>query len=267
MLGRIAWMSIALAVVPAACLGQATTGRNRAASNSWGFQDRLPVGQQRQPLSNSQVPHRQDSPPAPAPAGQAVPAGYSTAASAGAAVPAVWNQAPPPGNVASQSSGGKPSKPSHGAGTAQTIPLRPPKSAGQSARAARPSANATPSVVTVGSSLAMVLGLFLLVAWLMRRNTPGALSVLPSEVFEVLGRSTLGGQQQVQLVRCGNRVLLLSVGPSGPETLCEISDPDEVTQVVALCRQGRPDSAATTFRQMIDQFGASGAPGHVGNRS
>ena len=48
---------------------------------------------------------------------------------------------------------------------------------------------ALPSLAGVGSSLAVVLGLFFVVAWLLRKATPGDCPVLPKEAIEVLGRA------------------------------------------------------------------------------
>jgi flagellar biogenesis protein FliO len=111
-----------------------------------------------------------------------------------------------------------------------------------------------PSLITVGSSLAVVLGLFFVVAWLIRRAAPGGSAVLPKEVVEVLGRAVLTNRGQVQLVRCGAKLLLVSVTPTGVETLTEITDPEEVNRLVGLCREGQPNSATATFRQVFQHL-------------
>lgn len=111
-----------------------------------------------------------------------------------------------------------------------------------------------PSVVTVAGSLAVVLGIFLLVAWLMRRSTPNGAAVLPGEVFEMLGRAPMANRQQVHLLRCGAKLLLVCVTPAGAETLTEITDPMEVDRLAGLCRQARPGSATEAFRQVFQQF-------------
>ena len=114
------------------------------------------------------------------------------------------------------------------------------------------------SLLTVGSSLAVVLGLFLLVAWIFKRAMPGQSGLLPREVVEVLGRTSLGARQQVHLVRCGNKLLLVSSTPGGMETLTEIAEPDEVQRLSALCRQTQPGSSTAAFRQVFQQL-ATGA--------
>ncbi len=112
------------------------------------------------------------------------------------------------------------------------------------------------SLLTIGSSLAVVLGLFLLVAWAVKRAMPGRSGLLPSEVVEVLGRASLGARQQVHLVRCGSKLLLVSATPGGMETLTEIAEPDEVQRLAALCRQTQPGSTTTAFRQVFQQLAA-----------
>jgi flagellar biogenesis protein FliO len=111
------------------------------------------------------------------------------------------------------------------------------------------------SVVTVGGSLAAVLGIFFLVVWLLRRATPGGMGSLPGEVFEVLGRAPLANHQHVQLVRCGGKLLLVSVHATsgGVRTLTEITDRGEVDRLIDLCRQVRGNGRGATLRQALRQ--------------
>ena len=110
------------------------------------------------------------------------------------------------------------------------------------------------TVVTAGSSLAVVLGLFLVVAWVLRRTTPGNCPVLSREVFEVLGGAPLAARQQAHLVRLGTKLVLLSVLPTGVETLSEVTEPDEVNRLAGLCQRSRPDIATAAFRQVFQRF-------------
>ena len=131
-------------------------------------------------------------------------------------------------------------------------PLSPPKtynSAGHSDPAKTP--GGVQSLVTVVVSLAVVLGIFSLVVWALRRASPGGLGTLPAEAFEVLGRAALANRQQVHLLRCGNKLLLVSVTATGAETLTEITDPAEVDRLSDLCRQTRTNVAATALRRVF----------------
>ncbi len=120
------------------------------------------------------------------------------------------------------------------------------------------------ATITVGGSLAIVLGLFFIVAWVVRKTAPRGSLVLPKEVFDVLGRAPLGARQQVQLLRCGNKLLLVSITPTGAETLTEVTDPLEVDRIAGICRQAHPKGAATAFRQVFQQVASdSGAPSEL----
>jgi flagellar protein FliO/FliZ len=102
-------------------------------------------------------------------------------------------------------------------------------------------------------SLAVVLGLFFVVAWLMRRSMPQSARRLPGEVVETLGRVPLAGRQQMHLLRFGNKLLLVCVSPTGVDTLGEITDPSEIDRVAALCAQNESSGATKTFHQIFGQ--------------
>jgi flagellar biogenesis protein FliO len=110
--------------------------------------------------------------------------------------------------------------------------------------------------MVVVSSLAIVLGLFFLVVWLSRRAFPRASASLSTEVLEIVGRSPLAHRHQLQLIRLGRRLLLVSVTPERAETLTEITDPDEVNHLISLCRQQQAGSISDSFRQVLHQLGA-----------
>lgn len=151
---------------------------------------------------------------------------------------------------------------------AAPMPLAPPGQPGSSrARAAEHTA-ATPrsaapggaAILQVGGSLAIVVGLFLLAAWALKRGMPAGSRTLPAEVVEVLGRTPLPGRLHAHLVRCGNKLLLVAVSTSGADTLTEITDPVEVDRLAGICQQAQPHSSTGAFRQILDQFGADAAP-------
>ncbi len=132
------------------------------------------------------------------------------------------------------------------------LPLQPP--GGEGSESPRRRVGGPASMVTVVSGLCIVLGIFLVVAWGMRRAAPGGSTLLPRQVVEVLGRVPLAGRQQVHLVRCGNKLLLVSVTPDAAKTLTEITDPMEVDRLAGLCEQMRPHSSSATFRRALRQF-------------
>jgi len=145
-----------------------------------------------------------------------------------------------------------PTVPMAPAGSHAPLKLSPPGHA-QTGRAIQPS-NRFGALVTIGSSLAIVVGLFFVFAWILRRTMPATAAPLPNEVVQVLGRTIVGHRQQLQLLRLGNRLLLISVTAGGAETLAEITDPDEVTHLAGLCLQTRSGSTTAAFREVLEQL-------------
>ena len=74
---------------------------------------------------------------------------------------------------------------------------------------------------------------------------------IPSDVFELLGESTLGGGQAVRIVRFGPKTLLVSVGSGGPKTLSELDDPLATEWIAAACR-GEQTLRSSANRLSVD---------------
>jgi len=104
------------------------------------------------------------------------------------------------------------------------------------------------------ASLAAVVGLFLLVAWIMRRAAPRATQSLPSDVVQVLGRAPLAARNMMHLVRIGSKLILISLNGQSVATLTEITNPQDVEQLLARCERSRPGSISSTFRHVLHQF-------------
>ena len=137
------------------------------------------------------------------------------------------------------------------------LPLTPP------ARSEHSAGRGDPALLTGAASLGIVLGLFLLVAWAVRRGMPKNAALLPREAVEVLGRTALVGRQHVHLVRCGNKVLLLDIAATGVKTLTEITDADEVERLTSICQSMDSRGTSASFRQVFGKFsGASRGPGY-----
>jgi flagellar protein FliO/FliZ len=144
-------------------------------------------------------------------------------------------------------------------------PLRLSPRGNASGRPLAASSPATPTTAigTVASSLAVVIGLLLCVAWVSRRFAPPGAAPLPPQVIELLGRQPLGGKQTLQLLRVGNKLLLIALSPGGAQTLTEITDPVEVEHLAGLCRRTKTDSASAAFSRVLSQLAtepASDAP-------
>jgi flagellar biogenesis protein FliO len=120
-------------------------------------------------------------------------------------------------------------------------------------------------MVTVGGSLCVVLGVFLVVVWCTKRFAPPGSSALPKEAIESLGRAPLTARQQMQLIRVGNKLLLVALTPAGVEPLTEVTDATEVEHLLGLCRRGQKGSSTEVFRQTLAQLAEEPAPrGFVG---
>ncbi|MEM8667607.1 MAG: flagellar biosynthetic protein FliO [Planctomycetota bacterium] len=122
------------------------------------------------------------------------------------------------------------------------------------------------SLVTVGSSLAVVLGLFAGLVWITRRfgaKTMGAGS-LPNEVLQPLGSSPIDARTNLTLVRCGTKILVLARTASGVQPISEITEPNEVRHITALCSGDSKKEFASTLQAIEkEQTG----PGYVGAAS
>ena len=113
----------------------------------------------------------------------------------------------------------------------------------------------TASLTTVLASLGVVVGLFLVLAMMVRRGMPKGSTNLPSGVIEVLGRTPLAGRHQLHLIRLGHKLVLVSASQGGVETIAEVTDPLEVDRLTGLCYQTHPNGATASFRQVFDNFG------------
>jgi len=110
--------------------------------------------------------------------------------------------------------------------------------------------NFTP-IISVGSTLLIVVAAFFILALFLRKVTPQSSRALPKDAFECLGRYYLTQKHQVQLLRLGSRIVLVSVMPDGVTTLAEITDPDEAVSLLGLCRRLDSNSATEMFRKTV----------------
>lgn len=127
--------------------------------------------------------------------------------------------------------------------------LAPPGTAAGESRS-----RAAGGAATVIASLALVLGLFVVAAWVLRRGMPRQNRSLPKEAVESLGRIPFPGRQQGQLLRVGNKLVLVSFSTAGADVITEVTDPIEVDRLAGLCAQSDPHAAVRSFREVVDGF-------------
>ena len=101
----------------------------------------------------------------------------------------------------------------------------------------------TGPLVTSGSALLVVLGLFAGLVWVQRRygSQRDEFASVPESVLQRLGTVNLDSKSQATVVKFGDRLLLVGQTASGHlQTLAEITDPEEVARMTNRCL-GRPE--------------------------
>jgi flagellar biogenesis protein FliO len=146
-------------------------------------------------------------------------------------------------------------------GDARPLKLAPPSTPRESGEQPKEPITSGNAIASVLSSLAVVLGLFFLVAWFAKRGSPKGTLMLPTEVLEVLGRAPLSPRRQLHVVRFGNKLLLLSITAGAVEPVGEIDDPAEVERLAGICHELHGGSISETFRQVFSQIAREPAPG------
>ena len=116
-------------------------------------------------------------------------------------------------------------------------------------------------VLSVLGSLCLVLGAFFLFVMFMKKVGPKNGGNLPKEALENVGRYPLNQKLQLNLIRLGNRLILVAVTPDGGvETISEIESQDEVAQILAQCRKLDPNSSQAQFKSVLDEFAQEKSP-------
>lgn len=141
--------------------------------------------------------------------------------------------------------------------------LRRPTEGSEKSTAGLPKVN-FPSATTLVGSTCVVLSLFFAVAWLLKRAAPKSMQSLPQGAIEVLGRAPLVRGQHLQIVRCGQRLLLLAVSSSTSQTLTEISDPQEVAALLSACGGKKTLQAPREVEHHTDRDAYYAKPDRVG---
>lgn len=97
-------------------------------------------------------------------------------------------------------------------------------------------------------SLALVLGGYFALVWVLRMFNFGGQGSVPTEVLELLGTVPLAPKKQLQIVRLGSKLLLLVDSEEGTHPIGEISDPDEVEYLASLCPGRKKANRGNTSR-------------------
>jgi flagellar biogenesis protein FliO len=107
-------------------------------------------------------------------------------------------------------------------------------------------------MISIGTSLIIVVGLFVGLAMLYRKTTGNALGKsLPKNVVQVLGRTSVSPRQQLLLLRFGPKLVLVSMVQGETRTISEVTDPLEVDRLSGFCESARAGSISHSFRDVL----------------
>lgn len=109
-------------------------------------------------------------------------------------------------------------------------------------------------LMTTFSALAVVIGLIYGMRFLLVKATGTKTATASSPVVEVLSRISVAPRQHVLLLRLGGRVLLVSDSGNNMRTLTELTDPDEVAQILQAVTAAKPHSMTQNFTSMLGRF-------------
>ena len=110
--------------------------------------------------------------------------------------------------------------------------------------------NGAMPMVSVVSSLTIVLGLFGGLVFLARKFGHGNVTAgsLPNDVLQSLGSTAVDARTRVTMFRCGRRIIVAAQTAGGIHPLCEITDPQEVHELTAVCTGQSQASFAETLK-------------------
>jgi len=121
------------------------------------------------------------------------------------------------------------------------------------------------SFATASSGLAIVVGLFLVCMWLLRRSGPKPTSPLPSEAVAVLGRIPLAARNFAHLLQVGNKLVLVAITPDGVAPITEVTDPVEVQRMLGVCLRNNKQSTTAEFHNVLEKLAKEPTNGFLGN--
>jgi len=111
------------------------------------------------------------------------------------------------------------------------------------------------------AALVLVLVVIGLVFWAVRKYVPGMRRLTGSGVVRVLARTYLSPRQSVTLIKVGRRILVVGQSADRLSALGEVSDEQEVSELLGLCRSEGDGSLSRSFQKVFQdvdrEFGES----------
>jgi len=133
----------------------------------------------------------------------------------------------------------------------ESTPLNPLNSAGGYGKFDQ--STATSSAMQIGRvvlALGGVIGLIVVLRVFAKRVIPGVTAARASSSVKILGRCPVSARQNLLVVQFGKRLVLVGDGGTNLNPLCEITDPQEVADILAQARD-ESISVAQRFESMF----------------
>ncbi len=127
--------------------------------------------------------------------------------------------------------------------------LTPRPTSGPAAQAPSSSQPVLPIAQVIGA-LAIVIGLILLLRWGGRKVLPGTGG---GGVIKVISRTTIAPRQQLLLLQVGQRLVLAGQCGGQMSRLCEITDPQEVAQLLGQAQSEKSGSLSSAFSSFFSR--------------
>ena len=105
------------------------------------------------------------------------------------------------------------------------------------------------------TALGIVIGLLFLIKFLYAKATGHVTTSNPTAV-QVLARTSIAPRNHIVILRVGSRILICSDSAHGTRTLSEITDPQEVAQLLAETSAAKENSISKSFNNMLGRYGA-----------
>jgi len=100
-------------------------------------------------------------------------------------------------------------------------------------------------------SLIVVLTLIMTGAYLFRRFNLAGSRGGPAGGIEILARNGIGPKQSLCVVKFGQRLLLVGLGPNYMTTLDAVDEPTEMAHIMGLLEKQKPSSISNNFRRLF----------------
>jgi flagellar biogenesis protein FliO len=132
----------------------------------------------------------------------------------------------------------------------------------QKTQAVTPASTDSLSIIRVGAALIGVVSLIFLLKWCARGVLGQTSTSRAQSPISVVARSNIAPRQQIVLVQVGRRLVLVGNSGGAMNALCEIKDPDEVSELLGKVAAEKSGSIARTFgnlfRKEEEKFGSDG---------